>query len=338
MMKEDQVHREPTFVMRMWLAFKNLLWFVFRLLLIVLIIAALGLAIYLGGPILIEEYLLKDVRINTSAIEAIQTQSVNSNDTFSERLGDFQGRLDNLELNQDDFSQMISEFETQLATIEAKLIAQEENLGKLDTQMNKIENLESSISVLLTQVPAVNSDLDEIQSEIDDQFAEVFKTLEENQAEIEILNTQLETEDSLDYLRDEIEMLKVMELITRARVSMGQENIGLAKDDLQAAIDILLDLRPEVTAEQATYLDDISKRLSFAVENISKAPSLVNEDLEVAWQMLLQGLPVETNITGENKTQEQLEEDKTPTPSPTPTVSPTPNPTTTPTPTPTEES
>jgi cell division septation protein DedD len=150
-------------------------------------------------------------------------------------------------------------------------------------------------------------------------------------------------------------MLKVMELITRARVSIGQENIGLVRDDLQAAIDILVDLGPEVTAEQASYLDDISQRLSFAIENISESPDLVDEDLEVAWQMLLKGLPDETDGIEEGKTQEQLEEgDQVSTPSPSPTntptptlvipggqekltLSPSPTPTATVTPTPTEK-
>ena len=355
MTKEDQAPQKQSFGRRMWLAFKNLFWFVFRLLLIVLVIAALGLAIYLGGPILIEEYLLKDVRVNSSAIEAIQTQVANSNDMFSERLGDFQGRIDNLELTQDDLSQMISEFEAQLAAIETELTNQEENLDTLETQVVMIENLESPISVLLTQVPAINSDLEGVQAKIDNQFAEVVKTLEENQAEIETINAQLEAKDALDHLRNEIKMLKVMELITRARVSIGQENIGLVRDDLQAAIDILVDLGPEVTAEQASYLDDISQRLSFAIENISESPDLVDEDLEVAWQMLLKGLPDETDGIEEGKTQEQLEEgDQVSTPSPSPTntptptlvipggqekltLSPSPTPTATVTPTPTEK-
>ena len=355
MTKEDQVPQKPSFGRRMWLAFKNLLWFVFRLLLVVVVIAALGLAIYLGGPILIEEYLLKDVRVNSSSIEAIQTQAANSNDQLSERLGDFQGRIDSLELNQDDLSQMISEFEAQLAAIETELTYQEDNLNTLETQVVIIENLEAPISVLLTRVPAINSDLEEVQTKIDDQFAEVVATLEENQAEIDTLNAQLEAKDSLDHLRNEIKMLKVMELITRARVSIGQENIGLVRDDLQAAIDILLDLRPEVTARQALYLDDISQRLSFAIENISESPDLVDEDLEVAWQMLLQGLPDDIDGIEQGKTQEQLEvEDQMSTPSPTPTdtptptlvipggqekltLSPSPTPTATVTPTPTEK-
>ncbi len=308
---ENQVPQKPSFGRQMWLAFKNLAWFVFRFLLVVVIIAAIGVAIYLGGPILINEYLLKDVKVNSSKITAIQTQIETSDKKMSDRLGDFQNRIGSFEIHQDNLTQSISELEAQLAAIEEKLANQETTLEKMESFEATIENLDSSISILLTQVPI-------IESEFNGQFADFENTLKNNQEEINKLNTQLEALETTAILRQEIELLKVMELITRARVSIGQENIGLAKNDLQAAIEILKNLRPEFNTEQAVILDDISLRLILAIENISESPDLADEDLEVAWQMLLKGIPEEQpSPKGETTQEVENEIELTPTPTPT---------------------
>ena len=126
-------------------------------------------------------------------------------------------------------------------------------------------------------------------------------------------------------------------MITRVRVSISQENIGLAKEDLQAAIEILNKLRLEVSPAQVLYLDDVSQRLTLAIGNISDSLGLAEEDLEVAWQLLLQGLPAEKTPDMMDVNQESGKEViPSLTPSPTPTSTEIPK--LTPTPTPTQES
>jgi hypothetical protein len=67
-------------------------------------------------------------------------------------------------------------------------------------------------------------------------------------------------------------------------------------------------IQSDVTADQAEYLSGISERLGLASDNLSTEPDLANEDLEVAWKLLIQGFP-DSALTG-NET--------TPTPTPTP--------------------
>jgi hypothetical protein len=97
------------------------------------------------------------------------------------------------------------------------------------------------------------------------------------------------------------------------RVSIGQGNTGLAKDDLQAAQNLLASLSAELPIYQAQYLSDIAQRLGLASENLTKATNLVDEDLEVAWQLLLQRLPEEPLESNELD-----EAEPTPTPTPQP--------------------
>ena len=54
MSTENSIPDRPSFGKRLWLAFKNLVIFLFKVLLTLLIIGAVGAAIYFGAPVLIE--------------------------------------------------------------------------------------------------------------------------------------------------------------------------------------------------------------------------------------------------------------------------------------------
>jgi DNA repair exonuclease SbcCD ATPase subunit len=318
MTTENGTPQKPSFGRRIWLAFKNLLWLGIRALLVILIIAGVGAVIYYGAPVLINDYLLKDVKVNSSKIKEIQTQAKSESERTDKRLDDLQSRVDTLEIQQDDFSQAISELESQLTALGKTLTDHAALLESMQPYGNAIDDLHASLTNLETQYSAIEADLKEIQNELDSQFKAVEKTLAANQEEMDSLKAQLEARGSADLLRQELELLKVMELITRVRVSIGQENLGLAKEDLQAAQNILTDLQAEASAGQVTYLAEISQRLSLVVENISDSPDLAEEDLEVAWQMLLQGLPDEPIPEEDTASETGSEAEATPTPTPTP--------------------
>lgn len=318
---ENAVPPKPSFGSRLWLAFKRFFIFLFRLLLILLVVAAVGAAIYYGAPVLIDEYILKDVHTNTHKIQEISAEFEDSSEIFSQRLVDIQARLETLEIQNDTDKQTINDLGAQLKVAESALQEQATSLENLDPLQSMLEEYGVKLSSLEEQVSAYETDLDELQKSIMalGLSLEVYGTqIEGNKAEIETLNAQIEARDPVGYLRQELELLKVMELITRARVSIGQENIGLAKDDLAAAQDLLAGLHAEVPASQAEYLSEISQRLGLASENLTGNPDLAYEDMEVAWQLLLQGLPDESELTPTPTPGEGGEVEPTPTPTPSP--------------------
>ena len=69
---------KPSFSRRVYLGLKKVGLFIYRVILITIIVGIIGVAIYLGAPVLINEYLLKDVHLNTSKIQEIES-SVESN-------------------------------------------------------------------------------------------------------------------------------------------------------------------------------------------------------------------------------------------------------------------
>jgi len=327
MSTENSIPTRPSFGKRLWLAFKSLVIFLFKILLILLIIGAVGAAIYFGAPVLIDEYLLKDVEVNSSKIELIESDLENNSDFINQRLADLQTRIDTLEIQGDADEETIADLQAQLAAAESSLLDAEstlldqgatlESLGALGTMLDEQA---ASISTLEENLAAYEASLGDVQ----DVVLVIAESGVTQQGEIELLKTQLEAKEIAGTLRQDLSLLKIMGLITRIQVSIGQENIGLAKDDLATAQDILTGLRAEVTTDQASYLDDIAQRLELATENLSKSPDLVVDDLEVAWQLLVQGLPEEP-IEGDEavptpaqETGEEGEVEETPTPTPEP--------------------
>jgi len=288
---------------------KRLLIFLFRALIILFVITAIGTALYFGAPVLIDEYLLKDVDVNRSKIQEVDDELAASSEFFSLRLADFQSRLETLEIQRDTEAQTINNLQVQLSTAEFKIIENDTSIAGLSSLEISLDEYKTTLSTFGDQITAIEGQLDQIQTGI----SELSLSVDGQQGEIETLNDQIEARDTLGTLRQELELLKVMELVTRVRVSVTQENYGSAKSDLQSAQEIISNLISEVTTDEAAYLSDIAQRINLAYENIALTPDLVNEDLEVAWQLLLQGFPID----------EPSEEITTLTPQPTGTPTPT---------------
>lgn len=313
MSTENETSTQPSFGRRLYLAFKRMFIFLFRVLLTLLILGAVGAAIYLGAPVLIDEYLLKDVKIQSEQIQEINKELDANTEFLNQRLTDLQSRLEILEIQSDTDKGTIEDLKTQLAVAEGTIQDQTASIDNLGTIQTSLDEYSAMVSDLEEQISVYEGYFEDVQTDIEN----LGLSTEENQRELEELAALMEGQDEIGTLRQELELLKVMELVTRVRVSIGQENIGLAKDDLQTAQDLLVSLTSELPAFQAQYLSDIAQRLALAAENLDRATNLVDEDLEVAWQLLLQKLP-----------QEQLETiDLTPTIVPTEGADVTPTPT-----------
>lgn len=102
--------------------------------------------------------------------------------------------------------------------------------------------------------------------------------------------TSQEQTAQLKSLEQDTQLLKAMGMLSRARLFLMQNNLGLAELDMEAARDTLAALRPDLNKTQAQALDDILLRLDQALKDLYTAPVLVVDDLEVAWQLLRRGL------------------------------------------------
>jgi len=332
MSTENTSPQKPSFGRRIALAIKALLRAVLLVLISLVLVAALVLA---GSQLLGRENFLQNVDKNTSQIHALSIRQEQDNELLNQRVSDLIVRLDALEIQSDTDKQSIADLQAQLTTAEEALQEQATSLENVSALQVALDEYGAALTALETWLEDYDANLEGLQSEVDT----LSQSTEADRAEIQALSEKLYTQDTLVTLRHELELLKAMELITRARVSIGQNNIGLAQDDLRFARELLTALIAEVPEYQAAALADIILRLELAEQNLVEAPNLVDQDLEVAWQLLLPGLLSHDSA-----------DDATPTPTVTPTLeseaeaTPAPTPTprveadATPTPTPTPES
>lgn len=248
----------PTFGQRVGRFFS----FLFRLILLLLLLGVVGAGLYFGLPLLYERYILP-VQENTAELKQLREQQQVSEQT-------------------------IADLQTRLADLETQQVQQAETLTSLD---GRVTDIESQIAL----------------------HTETLASLEKMQETL-----QSQTDAASADLTRQVKMMKGMELLSRARLYMYQSNFGLAKQDVQTARDLLASIRPNVPSVLGTELDAVLLRLDLVLTNLPDFPVAASDDLDVAWQILLGGVPKPQPTLSPTPTLEL-----SPTPTPPATVEPT---------------
>lgn len=193
----------------------------------------------------------------------------------------------------------------QMVELQARQEQTVQDLEDLQTRLETIETGQSQNAESLTQL---DDRVGKLETEIDAR-TQSLAALEKMQSELQAQNEAASAE-----LDRQIDLMKSMELLSRARLFMYQSNFGLAKQDVQIAHGLLVAIRPDAPASLANDLDAVILRLEQTLSNLPNFPVVASDDLDIAWQILLSGLPQETptvtNVTSAPGT----------TPSPTPQV------------------
>jgi hypothetical protein len=156
----------------------------------------------------------------------------------------------------------------------------EQELADLQTRLGTIESVQNQHDRLLNEL---EGRVDEIQTEIAAR-TESLEALERIQSEIQEQNEAASVE-----LERQVNLLKSMELLSRARLFMYQSNFGLAEQDIQIARNVLAAVQRDAPEELAEDLDTVLLHLDFALSNLPNFPVAASDDLDIAWQILLTG-------------------------------------------------
>ena len=309
---------QPTVGERVANFFKILL----RLVLVLVIGIALGVGVYFGIPLLYNRFILpiQENTIHIANLEALHEQDKNQ---LTQRLDDLQARLEALAVQNDQDKETISELKAQLAKAQS---AGNSFQNAQDTNLDRLEALQSSLDKVTATLEAMDKSVTGLEQAFDRQLGDI-QTMQE----------ALTGQDTpVAALHRELQMVKTMELLTRSRMFLLNKDIGLALVDIQAARDLLIELQTGMQPSQAEAIQEIVSRLNLAIANLATVPSLADQDLEVAWQLLMRGIPSEASLeaTASITTPETIEVTSTATSTPTPTPWIRPTVTRTPTPTP----
>lgn len=169
----------------------------------------------------------------------------------------------------------------------------EQNAARVGELENEIESLRAQLTEINRQLVEVNDQLNETNSRIDG----IQRSIEAHTASLAAL-TEMQTaleaqlkegnDETLLALKDEVMMTRVLDMLARARLYLAQSNFGLAREDVQSARGLLVELQ---TDSQDEILSQAVSRLDLALGNLPDFPVVASSDLEIAWQILMTGKP-----------------------------------------------
>jgi Tfp pilus assembly protein PilE len=322
-----QPPEKQSFGDRMAIAFLAFIRALITLLVIVLVIGLLAAAVIYGGPALYRQYVVP-IQNNLAQLQNSQAQQEQTNQQFSQRMDSLQSRITDLEGQRDADKQALDELKVQITSLAGTQQASQQAWQSTQTAgSSQIDQLNSGLAALATQ------------------SANLQQKIANTDNNLSYLATAMQSENlPVAVLRRELQLVKAMEYLTRARISLIANNAGSAQSDVQAAKDQLTALVSLVPDYQTSALQAIINRLDLALGNLPDSPVLASDDLEIAWQLLQKGLPEEAGLTpaptgaGSQTPAASLSGPSgqaSSTPTPTPTAFPSPATTRTPTPTPT---
>lgn len=191
------------------------------------------------------------------------------------------------------FIRPVEQNTAQVRELQSKQQQTEQQLADLQTKLGSLETAQKRQDGSLTKL---DKRVSEIETEITAR-TESLSTLEKMQSEL-----QAQNEANTAELDRQINLLKGMELLSRARLFMYQSNFGLARQDVQIARDVLVKVKPAAAQPSADEMNAVVQRLDMVLSNLPDFPVAASDDLDIAWQILLSGLPQATPTLSETPT------------------------------------
>lgn len=230
-----------------------------RLILVVILGALLGLAIYTGLLYLYQQAILP-AQESAARLDLLETRQAISQQEMDNRIKQIGSRLNTLETQKSQDAESLAELQGDLASLEARLADQTAALKQLDELEKDIDNLWEIVTYNSTRVMGLWA-------------------------------TQNAPNTTLQELSRQVQVMKAMQLLNRGRLLMLQSNWGLAEADVAEARRALVELQAEAPAYQQETIARWIQRLDLVLASLPESPVLAADDLEIAWRMLAMGLP-----------------------------------------------
>lgn len=239
---------------------------VVRLLVAILIGVAIGVLLYVGIPWLKNRFVAPLDR-HEQRLTLLETETAQ--------------RLEKLESERQAGDEQIAEVYEQLDGLNLNWESSQATQTALQEQsVQDAEAIRTALAELEQQIATLEAGAEALQTTLDAQ----------NDRLVQSEAASLEQAAAIRALQQEAQLLKAMGMLSRARLFLMQNNLGLAQLDIEAAQAVLVGLRPDLNETEARALDEILLHLNLARSHLYTAPVLVMDDLEVAWQLLRRGL------------------------------------------------
>jgi hypothetical protein len=164
------------------------------------------------------------------------------------------------------------------------------SITDLTAQQNaEIKRLDLEIAALQERATALETRADGV----DQSLAAHDASLAQLENMQKLLDNSMSTQKTeiLAELSNHLSMTRGIELVSRSRLYLSESNFGLAIDDLRAARDLLYTLLDKLPTDQVGAMKTVIQRLDMALEKLPAYPVVAANDVDTAWQYLVDGLP-----------------------------------------------
>jgi len=244
----------------------------FRLFMVVLIGAVIGGVLYYLF-LNIYRQAIEPLQNNAARISALETAQSVSREQRDDRLEQIGDRLAVLEDERTLDIEALDELQGDLATLDKALEEQDTLLAEIEDMQEDIDKLEDIVTYEATQVMG-------------------------------IIATQRAEEAPINVVQQELKVVKAMQLLSRSRLYLMQNNYGSAKLDIENTLAVLAELKDEVPAYQVETVEEWITRLELAADNLPGKPALASDDMEIAWRLIVEGLPAKADAADADGTPE----------------------------------
>ncbi len=190
-------------------------------------------------------------------------------------------RLSRLETSQAQAAPDLTTLQKQLAALEAQRRIDSFSLEAVKSDQAQLRSELDLQTVQLQRLDDLQSQLNNLRLTADQAFMLGAQAYQATVGKDALINS----------LERKIVLLKVTSLLNRSRLYMIQSNFGLARDQVVMARGMLSDLLESASQEQSAVLNQWIGRLDAALANLPGSPISAADNLEIAWGLILQGLP-----------------------------------------------
>jgi chromosome segregation ATPase len=250
----------------------------------------LGVGVYFGiayGVPALQRQYVQPVQDNSLRLDDLEARHEQDIQQIANRLDTIASRLETLEAQSDINTEIFTSQQAQLDTLAEAQATQAAVLDDLIPMQTAISDNRGALDDLQSDMQAVQSENEALA-----------QAVSENSQDIQALSDETaEQGEQLVTLKRNLQLLRTLDLLTRSRLFIEQDNYGLARATIQAARDSLSSMQSEAIVDQPEVAAQIVSYLDRALENLPDNPQGAEESLQNAWQLLLLSLPDEQTGT-----------------------------------------
>ncbi len=167
-----------------------------------------------------------------------------------------------------------------------------ERLDAADTRLAELESHVTALNEAEAGLPERLDAIESAQADLDAQVSAIMTRIADHTARLDELETiQSDLVAGLDTATAEtirqVELLRSMELLSRARLFLFQANYGLAESDVTTARTIIAGVQANYPGWQPAVVTEVLFRVDKTVAALPLLPVPASNDLDIAWQVLL---------------------------------------------------